>query len=492
MTLSLAQPALAAEADALAPAASSGDIIVTARRVEERLQDVPISISVLNQAELDNRNLTNSGDLASYVPSLGLDQRFGAEQASFNIRGFFQDLGSAPTVGVYFAEAVAPRGSPAQTTGGDGVGPGGMFDLENVQVLKGPQGTLFGRNTTGGAILLVPRKPTDKFEGYLEGSYGNYEMFRIQGVVNLPVSDSIKLRLGVDRMGRNGYVKNISGNGPKDFNDTDYISARASLLIDLTPDLENYTVGTYSRSDSNGPLAKVIDCNNDPNPANSGLGSVLQLLNVCNAQLAREAGKGFYAAENGYPYKPESHFRQWQVINSTTWRVNDDVTIKNIFSYGEFLNRYAINPFGDAFYFDSSAPAFQPPSPAAALKPLIQSVEGQRFTFAQSNPAPGFDTNDQNTLTNEFRVQGRSFDNRLDWQTGFYLEHSDPNRPASGLPSSGIPCRDINTLQCFDVIGLITQGSLRGGAFSAVSRRSGSAIMASMPKAPMPSATSSS
>jgi iron complex outermembrane receptor protein len=460
MALGLAQPAFAQGADDPATASSSSDIIVTARRIEERLQDVPISISVLNQTELNNRNLSNTGDLAAYVPSLGLDQRFGTEQASFSIRGFFQDLGSAPTVGVYFADAVAPRGSTAQTTAGDGVGPGVMFDLENVQVLKGPQGTLLGRNTTGGAILFVPHRPTPKFEGYMEGSYGNYDMFRVQGVVNLPITSSIKLRLGFDKMSRDGYLKNVSDNGPYDFANTDYFSGRASLLIDVTPNLENYTIGTYSRSESNGALPKVIDCNKDPN---SGLGPILGLLNVCNAQLARAAGKGFYAVENGYPYKPETYIKQWQVINSTTWHATDNITVKNIFSYGEFVNRYAMNVFGDAFYFNSNAPAFQPPSPAAALKPLIQAVEGQGFTFAQSNPTPGFNTSDQKTLTNELRVQGRSFDNRLDWQTGFYLEHSDPIHPVSGLPSSGIPCLDINSLQCFDVLGIVTQGGFSGG-----------------------------
>ena len=84
------------------------------------------------------------------------------------------------------------------STIGDGAGPGSFFDLQNVQVLKGPQGTLFGRNTTGGAVLLVPQKPTSKDEGYVEYSYGNYAMNRVQAVVNMPLSDTVRLRLGVD------------------------------------------------------------------------------------------------------------------------------------------------------------------------------------------------------------------------------------------------------------------------------------------------------
>ena len=97
-------------------------------------------------------------------------------------------------MGVYFAEVVGVR-AQGGTTSGNTVGAGAFMDLANVQVLKGPQGTLFGRNTTGGAILLTPKKPTDRFEGYVEGSAGNYSMYKIDGAVNIPISDNFKVRL---------------------------------------------------------------------------------------------------------------------------------------------------------------------------------------------------------------------------------------------------------------------------------------------------------
>src|SRR5690349_18626830 len=146
--------------------AGAGDIIVTARRTEERLQDVPISITVLSQGTIAQRNIYSTADLGNYVPSLSVNQQFGPEKSSFVIRGFTQAYHTAPTVGVYFADVIAPR-ALGPTTSGNGAGVGSVNDLENIQVLKGPQGTLFGRNTTGGAILLVPHKPTDKFEGYV-------------------------------------------------------------------------------------------------------------------------------------------------------------------------------------------------------------------------------------------------------------------------------------------------------------------------------------
>src|SRR5882724_5521148 len=243
------------------------EIIVTARRMEERLQDVPISITVLNQQQIGERNIVNPQDLAAYVPSLSANTNFGTENSSFAIRGFVQDIGTAPSVGVYFGDVVAPRGASNGIPTGDGAGPGSFFDLQNVQVLKGPQGTLFGRNTTGGAVLLVPQKPTSEFGGYAEGSFGNFGMKRGQGVVNLPVNDNIRLRLGVDHQSRDGYGINTSGVGPRDFYDVNYTAVRASLVVDLMPDLENYTIASYSKSDTNGSVQKTIAA------APSGLGA---------------------------------------------------------------------------------------------------------------------------------------------------------------------------------------------------------------------------
>ena len=250
LTSLLSVPALAQNAQG-ADEGNGSDIVVTARRMEEKLQDVPISITVYNQEQLANRNIVNSTDLGAYTPSLSINGRYGPDKSSFAIRGFSQDLNTLPTVGVYFADAVAPRLS-SNITSGNGAGVGSMFDLQNVQVLKGPQGTLFGRNTTGGAILLVPQKPTDKLEGYGEVTVGNHSAWRGQAVVNIPVSDTVRLRLGIDRNKRDGYINNLSGVGPTDFGDVNYWAARVSLSVDLTPDLENYTIFTYSHSDTHG------------------------------------------------------------------------------------------------------------------------------------------------------------------------------------------------------------------------------------------------
>src|SRR3984893_5317384 len=317
-----AQTAQTASAGAQAPTqgVELTEVIVTARRVEERLQDVPISITVFNQEQLTNRNVVNAADLAAYTPSLSANSNFGQENSSFAIRGFVQDPGTPPSVAVYFADVVALRGPTQGTQAGDGAGPGSFFHVQNVQVLKGPQGTLFGRNTTGGAVLFVPQKPTSTFEGYVEAEGGNYDMKRVQAVINLPASESVRLRLAVDHNDRKGYENNISGIGPRDYNNVDYTAVRASAVVDMTNNIENYTIASYSRSDTNGSDQKLIACNpagyNPPDPR-TGLANFAGVFSCGQLASEKARGAGFYDLESTVP-NPDSLIEQWQVIHTTT------------------------------------------------------------------------------------------------------------------------------------------------------------------------------
>lgn len=413
--------------DALADdTAGLEEIIVTARRVEERLQDVPISMTVLNQQQLAERNVLSGRDLATYTPSLAANARFGTENTSFAIRGFTQEIRTTASVGMYFADVVAPRGG-ASTTSGDGAGPGNFFDLQNVQVLKGPQGTLFGRNTTGGAVLLVPQKPTSKFEGYLEPSYGSYEMLGIQAVLNAPLSDRVRLRLGVDDHHRDGYLKNISGVGPSRLGEVDYTAARASLVVDVADNVENYTIGSHLLSDNIGDIPQVFACN----PAIAPFGPF-----AC-AQVARAQGRDFYTVENGDP-TPQTRSETWQAINTTTWLATDTLTLKNIISYAELVNDNRSEIFGDNFLLPAATGPFA----------------GQRLIFTNLRGAPGRHVTDQSTFTEELQFQGRSEDSRLIWQGGVYFEQSDALNPNGAQSPQTIICADSNNLRCIDVLGV--------------------------------------
>jgi iron complex outermembrane receptor protein len=426
--LSWIVPAFAAEEEI-------NEIIVTARRVEERLQDVPISISVFNQQQLEDRNVVNPQDLATYVPSLSANTNFGSENSSFAIRGFVQDIGTAPSVGVYFADVVAPRGASNGLTSGDGAGPGSFFDLQNVQVLKGPQGTLFGRNTTGGAVLLVPQKPTSELGGYAEGSFGNFSMKRGQGVVNIPVNDNIRVRLGVDHQSRNGYLNNTSGVGPRDFGDVNYTAVRASIVADLMPDLENYTIWSYTKSDRHGDVQKLIAA------APTGLG------NFALGQLADQTakGEGFYDLRQDVT-DPYSRLTQWQLINNTTWRATDELTVRNIVSYARLDDKLKSAIFGTGFQTPPVAPLGLP---------------SYRIGFSDSTPFPGHSTAKESTVTEELQLQGRTPNDFLVWQAGGYLEYSKPLDLVGSQSPVVLSCVNSDTFQCTDILGFLS--SLAGG-----------------------------
>lgn len=428
-------PSAWAQDEAGAGASANGnDIIVTAQRQEQRLQDVPISITVLSEEKLSNNNITNAKDIATYTPGLTTNNRFGFDNTTWTIRGFTQEQRTTSTVGTYFADVVALRGS-GSTQGGDGAGPGYLFDLQNVQVLKGPQGTLFGRNSTGGAVILTPRKPTDAFEGYVEGSLGDYDLRRVQAVLNVPLADTFKVRLGIDRTKRDGYLKNAGHIGFGPFGDAggsqDNWAARLSIVADLTPDIENYTVASFSKSESTGVVPKLTQCfrTNPYTGASTGAAGAA----AC-AQIAREQALGFWSVSNSLPDQG-SITKQWQVINTTTWQASDDLTVKNIASYGEFRGITRLDLFG--LYVPFGVTAGQETSGA------------QVFNFSQTHEDSIYGySNAQRSFVEELQFQGRGLEGQLNWQAGLYLEINDPIRPSGSLAAGNTPCADVATFNC--------------------------------------------
>ncbi|MBU6266099.1 MAG: TonB-dependent receptor [Sphingomonadales bacterium] len=445
-----ATPALA-QATSDSDARATGDIIVTAQRIEQRLQDVPISMTVYSSEQLSNRNISVATDLANYTPSLSVNARYGPEKATFAIRGFNQDQSTAPTVGVYFADVVGPR-AQGGTSSGNSVGAGSFTDLQNVQVLKGPQGTLFGRNTTGGSVLLVPKKPTSKLEGYVEGNIGNYNQREIQAAINIPLADTFKVRFAMDRNKRDGYMINHSGVGPKAFNDVNYEYYRASIVGNLTPDLENYTIFHYSNSHTYGYAAHLFACNPASSPAtvpngySSSLAS-LQFYVMSNAACdqinrAKARGDGVFDVDVGNP-DPYLKLKQWQAINTTTWQASDNITVKNIVSYGQFTERTSFSLNSDNFFVPNNA--------------LTQSLvsrgirPGAPVNYILLDVAPGRANSNQSTLTEELQLQGHS--EKLDWVVGGYLESSKPLGFSAGQTSIYGHCADTENLVCDQPIG---------------------------------------
>jgi iron complex outermembrane receptor protein len=421
----------------------TGDIIVTARRIEERLQDVPISITVFNQQQLSNRNIVTPENLALYTPSLSTQGILSREDTSYAIRGFTQTIQTSPSVAVYFADVVAPRsGGPIPQ--GDGAGPGSFYDLQNVQILKGPQGTLFGRNTTGGAVLLVPQKPTAKFGGYLEGLYGSYNWKGIQGAINVPIADNLRARVAFDHQDRDGLTKD-AGAGPA-VDDRNYTAVRASLVWNVTPDIENYTILSYLHTKSHGSGYSLIACN----PA-SFIGST-----VCGP-FATQQASGPHTISTDIT-NPQNEHHEYRAINTTTWRASDSLTIKNIVSFTKLSGNFT----GDVFSTNIKVPT-------AVVVPIQDmqgnflgtqltqtgALAGTRLQFVDTSSAPGKEATDQRNFTEELQFQGRTGGGKFVWQAGLYYERSTPINEIGNSSTQLTNCANISTLQCYSPLGQV-------------------------------------
>ncbi|MFD2138542.1 TonB-dependent receptor plug domain-containing protein [Novosphingobium resinovorum] len=205
-----AMPAIAAAQDANprqdTAAAASQDIVVTARRVAENIQSTPVSVTAFSADTLRQATIRDTQDLLVKTPGVFLASG-GRENTNFSIRGQAKALAgnSAAAVISYFAEVPSPTTGSSIPT----------YDLGSVQVLKGPQGTLFGRNTTGGAILYYPTAPDYSVGGYLQGTYGNYDSRLLEGALNMPIVDGkLALRIASTRSATGGRVTSASAGMP--------------------------------------------------------------------------------------------------------------------------------------------------------------------------------------------------------------------------------------------------------------------------------------
>jgi iron complex outermembrane receptor protein len=274
LTAAFADETTSAEsADSSASVASLEEVTVTARRRAENLQVVPIAVNVLSGDTIRDQQIVSTLDLTHFVPGLAAGKITPSRNSIvFSMRGQTQIAGNGgPGVVAYFAEV------PTQIAGS-----GYMFDLENVQVLKGPQGTLFGRNTTGGAILLQPQRPTKDLDGFVDVSFGDYDLRRVSAAINIPViADTLLVRIAVDNNSRTGFTHDVSSG--MDVDDRNYTAARVGITFRPTEALENYLLLDTYRSDTHGTGQVLTDIN----PAGAALKTFPGLAQALIDQRAR-------------------------------------------------------------------------------------------------------------------------------------------------------------------------------------------------------------
>ncbi|MDP3676546.1 MAG: TonB-dependent receptor [Novosphingobium sp.] len=275
----LASPALAQNAplpaDEATDETSLGEIIVQARKVNENLQDVPVAVTAFNEADLEKQNVQRAQDIANFTPGMAIRAGQSTPTAvTIALRGQVQTdilVTLDPSVGTYVDGVYWARAYGLNSN---------LLDIQSVQVLKGPQGTLFGRNTTGGALLINSNNPDlDDFTGRASFTYGRFNELEATGVLNLPiVRDRIALRVAAQRSTRDGYTRNVvpatattalvgntvvqrgpflgSQNGKK-FDERDRWNARAKLSIQPTDTLNLLFSGEYFDSDETAPSRNI-------------------------------------------------------------------------------------------------------------------------------------------------------------------------------------------------------------------------------------------
>jgi iron complex outermembrane receptor protein len=202
------------------------DVIVTAQRREQSLQEVPITVSVVTSKTLEALAADDMGDISAFVPGLSVSNS-SPTQARYSIRGVATSdfgVGTDPAVGVYVDGVYAAR---------SGAGLLAFSDVARIEVLKGPQGTLFGRNSAAGAVSITTNKPSDDFEARLGVRLGEYDKRRFEGLINLPINDTMALRVNALVNRRDGWLTDAATG--QDYDREDNWAARAALLWDATP-----------------------------------------------------------------------------------------------------------------------------------------------------------------------------------------------------------------------------------------------------------------
>jgi outer membrane receptor protein involved in Fe transport len=228
IALAIAAPAVAQDANEIE------EVVVTAQKREQRLQDVPIAVSAFSEATLDRVQIEDATDIQLSVPNAVL-----TGNDRFTLRGVGNNALAAVDLGVPSFVNGAAIGYPPQNE---------FFDIARIEVLRGPQGTLYGRNTTGGAINFITRRPGQTFGGEASVQLGNFSNVRLGAAVDLPLGDKVAVRLAGYSLNRDGYTKNVStGN---DVDGRDQWGARATATFDLGPATSATVVVSHFDEDS--------------------------------------------------------------------------------------------------------------------------------------------------------------------------------------------------------------------------------------------------
>jgi iron complex outermembrane receptor protein len=387
------------------------EIIVTARRKEEKQQNVPLAITTLSGDFLKENSIVGLHDLNGQVPGLNVENFNSPAYTNVGIRGQRNNNiapGQDAAVGYYISEVSYgyPVGINEQ-----------LFDLQALEVVKGPQGTLFGRNTTGGAILITPAKPANEFGGSVVAGVTEFHHgtgYYTTGVANLPVNDMLQFRAAVNVVDHDGYIKNLitapqlaafaiqpfTGTSSANLDNEISKSWRLSALLSPAPQFESYFLAQGSHYQDHGVAYSLTAVNPQGfmNFALGGQGSTTY------SRRQSEQSNDFWTAESGL--NAYNRLDNTAFSNTTRWTIFDSLTLKNIVGYRHFKLDQAVPLDGVPFQ-------------------ILDSYIGDRG----------------HELSEELQLQGIAAQGLLDWVAGYYYsdQHLDHPRQTVALPQFGGP-----------------------------------------------------
>ncbi|WP_246623879.1 TonB-dependent receptor [Sphingomonas colocasiae] len=389
------------------------EITVTARRRAESLQDTPIAISAVSGEGIAARGLDNVTQIGDFTPNVKFNSSVPVSAsnatAAIFIRGIGQNdyqLSADPGVGLYLDGVYISRGV------------GNVLDVlnvERIEVLRGPQGTLFGRNTIGGAVSVVTRKPGSTLGGSLDVTTGRFNRVQIKGSIDVPLAEGVYTSLSAFYHNRDGYVKGVVPGAP-DLGDTNQLAGRFALRLEPSSDvsIDIAVDGTRSREQS-APNVLIAQDENAPaaatwNAAYSGAAAICASATnparftdqrCFNSQWAlapyRHGGtfttiSQVFNSASRRPYQSASDLNIWGISGVLEWRLSDAVTLKSITAY--------------------------------------RKVTGFWTRDSDHSPATIIQTNSdwrQDQFSQELQLGGDALDKRLNWLVGAYYSSESGN-----------------------------------------------------------------
>jgi len=342
------------------------EITVTAQRREEKIQTVPLAITAFSAASLQTQQVNQTLDLAQFVPGMVAHNNTGLGSANtYYIRGLGNTESIAtfdPPVGTYVDDVYVAR---------QNLNNFGLFDVDRIEVLRGPQGTLFGRNTTGGAIDIILKKPADHVNGYFEVGGGKYDAYEGRGSIDLPITDQVLTKFSFFGHNDNGWATDVTTGGKLNYNHT--YGLRGAVRF-LPTESVTWDVSVDDISENYANYLNFVDPVTGERVSHSGFrrGGLLGLV---------YGGKANYA--------PTALTESWSVNSNLRWDVNDDLSLSLISGYRQMQQQFA----NDFFDFPGS-------------------------------PAGGFNITNlgrYESYSAELKANGSLFDGAVTYVTGYYF-----------------------------------------------------------------------